>query len=100
MAHRTLLSLGQTGSRASSRPVAQVNPIGTLAEDYKLMKTHSNYSSLETFTEKDADDYTSLIDTFNKAYSTVEQDAGYIQTLNFQDSQLPFRSEARRLEAP
>ena len=58
-----------------------------------MTNTYSNYSSLETFTENGADDYSDLDDTFGNAYSIVEQDAGYILNENLQDRS--FRSGLR-----
>ena len=57
---------------------------------YNLTNTYSNYSSLETFNQDGATDYTELIDDFDNAYSTVEEQAGYILTQNLQD--MSFRS--------
>ena len=57
---------------------------------YNLTNTYSNYSSLETFNQDGATDYTDLIDDFENAYSTVEEQAGYILTQNLQD--MSFRS--------
>ncbi|KAK3170165.1 hypothetical protein OEA41_009551 [Lepraria neglecta] len=45
----------------------------------------SNYSSLETFNQDGANDFTDLINEFETDYSTLEQDAGYILTENLQD---------------
>ena len=88
-----VIELGANWVQGIESPGGPVNPIWTLAEDYHLTNTYSNYSSLETFTEKGADDYTDLIDTFDNAYSIAEQDAGYIQNLNLQDRS--FRSGLR-----
>ena len=57
---------------------------------YNLTNTYSNYSSLETFNQDGATDYTDLIDDYDNAYSTVEEQAGYILTQNLQD--MSFRS--------
>ena len=57
---------------------------------YNLTNTYSNYSSLETFNQDGATDYTGLIDDFDNAYSTVEEQAGYILTQNLED--MSFRS--------
>lgn len=62
------------------------NPIWTLAQLYDLTNTYSNYSSIETFNETGAVDFTNVIDDFqNNAYSILEQDAGYILTNDLQD---------------
>lgn len=60
---------------------------------YNLTNTYSNYSSLETFNQDGATDYTDLIDDYDDAYSTVEEQAGYILTQNLQD--MSFRSALR-----
>ena len=57
---------------------------------YNLSNTYSNYSSLETFNQDGATDFTDLINDFEDAYSTVEEQAGYILTQNLQD--MSFRS--------
>ncbi|KAK4692806.1 polyamine oxidase, partial [Lecanoromycetidae sp. Uapishka_2] len=61
------------------------NPIWTLAQVYNLTNTYSNYSSIKTFNETGAVDYTDLLNDFETDYSTLEQDAGYILTENLQD---------------
>lgn len=62
------------------------NPIWTLAQLYNLTNTYSNYSSIETFNENGATDFTDVIADFeNNAYSTLEEDAGYILINNLQD---------------
>lgn len=61
------------------------NPIWTLAQKYNLTNTYNDYSSLETFTENGAVNYTDLLDDYSDSYSTVEQDAGYILSQNYQD---------------
>ena len=45
----------------------------------------SNYSSLETFKETGAVDYTNLLNDYQTAYSKVEKDAGNILSQNLQD---------------
>lgn len=50
-----------------------------------MLRSYSNYSSIETFNETGAVDYTGLLDEFEDAYSTLEQDAGYILSQNLQD---------------
>ena len=51
-----------------------------------LLNSYSNYSSIQTFTDRGAVDYTDLLDLYEgDIYSTLEQDAGYILTQNLQD---------------
>ncbi|MCJ1309385.1 hypothetical protein MMC25_003044 [Agyrium rufum] len=67
-------------------PGGPENPIWTLAKKYKLVNTYSNYSSIETFDQTGAVDYSDLIDEFEDTpYSIYEQDAGYILSENLQD---------------
>ncbi|KAI9878900.1 MAG: hypothetical protein M1830_010204 [Pleopsidium flavum] len=62
------------------------NPIWTLAQIYNLTNTYSNYSSIQTFNETGAVDFTSLISDYQaNAYSSLEQDAGNILKDNLQD---------------
>lgn len=46
---------------------------------------YSNYSLIKTFNETGAADYKYLLDEFEDAYTTLEQDAGYILTHGLQD---------------
>ncbi|KAL8721307.1 MAG: hypothetical protein Q9225_001967 [Loekoesia sp. 1 TL-2023] len=46
---------------------------------------YSDYDSITTFNETGAVNFTNLLDDFEDAYSTLEQDAGYILTRNLQD---------------
>ena len=48
-------------------------------------KRYSDYSSIQTFNETGATDFTDLLDDFEDSYATFEQDAGYILTQNLQD---------------
>lgn len=50
-----------------------------------IPRSYSNYSSIQTFNETGAVDYTGLLDDFEDAYSTLEQDAGDILSQNLQD---------------
>ena len=61
------------------------NPIWTLAKKWGLENTYSNYSSIQTYDENGIADYAGLLDDYENAYSTVEQDAGTILTQNLQD---------------
>ncbi|KAI4252646.1 MAG: hypothetical protein LQ352_004169 [Teloschistes flavicans] len=55
------------------------------AKKYNLTNTYSDYSALTTFNETGAVNFTGLLDDFEDAYSTLEQDAGDILTQNLQD---------------
>lgn len=92
--------LTNSRSRALERLVAPRIPSGLLyvivsplslfltpeqAQKYHVKNTYSNYSSIATFDETGAHDYTDLIDEFENAYTTLEQDAGTILLENLQD---------------
>ena len=62
------------------------NPIWTFAKEYNITNEYSDYDSIETFNETGAVNYTDLIDDFEDAWSTFEQNAGYILTENLQDT--------------
>ncbi|MCJ1281166.1 hypothetical protein MMC26_000484, partial [Xylographa opegraphella] len=51
----------------------------------KVANSYSDYSSIETFDQSGAVNYTDLLDEFDDAYSVLEQDAGYILSENLQD---------------
>ncbi|OCK75495.1 amine oxidase [Lepidopterella palustris CBS 459.81] len=61
------------------------NPIWTFAKKYNISNEYSNYSSILTYDQTGYNDYASLIDDFGNAYSTMEQNAGYILSENLQD---------------
>ncbi|THU89648.1 hypothetical protein K435DRAFT_969007 [Dendrothele bispora CBS 962.96] len=61
------------------------NPIWTLAKKYNLTNTFSNYSSILTYNETGAVDFTGLLDDFEDAYAVTEQEAGRYLTENLQD---------------
>lgn len=64
------------------------NPIWTLAKKYGLNNTYSNYSSILTYDGAGVANFSDLFKTFEDAYTTVEQDAGYILTNNLQDTSM------------
>ncbi|TAQ83149.1 hypothetical protein B7494_g8527 [Chlorociboria aeruginascens] len=61
------------------------NPIWTLAKKWGLHNTYSNYSSIETFDETGAVDFSANLDTFEDAYAGVEEQAGVILVEDLQD---------------
>lgn len=79
------VELGANWVQGLGSPGGPVNPIWTLAQKYNLSNTYSNYSSILTYNETGYTDYSSLLDDFEDAYSSLEQDAGYILTQNLQD---------------
>ncbi|KAB2579355.1 Polyamine oxidase [Lasiodiplodia theobromae] len=62
------------------------NPIWTMGKKYNVTNTYSNYSSILTYNETGAVDFTYLLDEFEDAYAIAEQNAGYIVTENLQDT--------------
>lgn len=61
------------------------NPIWTFAKEYGIANEYSDYSSITTFNETGAVDFTPLLDEFEEAWTVFEQDAGYLLTENIQD---------------
>ncbi|KAL8698870.1 MAG: hypothetical protein Q9224_001653 [Gallowayella concinna] len=55
------------------------------AKKYNLTNTYSDYDSIATFNETGAVNFTYLLDDYEDAYSTFEQDAGDILVQNLQD---------------
>lgn len=64
------------------------NPIWTFAKEHKIVNKYSDYSSIATFNETGAVDYTPLLDEFEEAWAIFEQDAGYALTENLQDKSM------------
>lgn len=50
-----------------------------------FLDRYNDYTSIETFDETGAVNYTDLLDDFENAYSTYEQNAGYILNDNLLD---------------
>jgi len=61
------------------------NPIWTLAKKYNLTNTFSDYSSILTYDQTGAVNYTDLLDDYEDSYAIVEQNAGTILSENLQD---------------
>jgi polyamine oxidase len=80
-----VIELGANWVQGIQSPSGPTNPIWTLALKYNISNTYSNYSSILTYNASGALDYTSLINDYFTAYSTVEQDAGYLLAENLQD---------------
>lgn len=59
-----------------------------MAKKYGIDNTYSNYSAILTYDKTGATDFTDLLDEYNDAYTTAEQDAGYILTDNLQDTSM------------
>ncbi|KAI9659120.1 MAG: hypothetical protein M1821_002080 [Bathelium mastoideum] len=79
------VELGANWVQGLGSPGGPENPIWTLAKKYNVTNTYSNYSDILTYDETGAVDYTKLLNDFDDAYATLEQDAGYILSRNLQD---------------
>ncbi|MCJ1371145.1 hypothetical protein MMC20_002360 [Loxospora ochrophaea] len=79
------IELGANWVQGLVSPGGPENPIWTLAQLYNVTNTYNDYSLIETFNETGAVNFTYLIDDYEDAYSTLEQDAGYILSENLQD---------------
>ena len=80
-----VVELGANWVQGLVSPGGPENPIWYLAQKWGLENTFSNYSSILTYDESGLNDYSSLLDDYGNAYSTVEQDAGEILVQNLQD---------------
>lgn len=60
--------------------------LGLTFEKLLTRHSYSNYSSIQTFTDMGSHDYSSLLNDFSNAYSTFEQNVGYILTSNLLDT--------------
>jgi polyamine oxidase len=61
------------------------NPVYTFSKQVNLSSPNSDSSSLMTFDETGANDFTSIIDEFEEHYVVSEQNAGRILSENLQD---------------
>lgn len=61
------------------------NPIWTLAKKYNLTNTYSDYSSILTYDQTGAVNYTYLLDDYEDSYAILEQDAGDILVQDLED---------------
>jgi len=59
--------------------------VETLVFSSDLSSKFSDYSSIQTFNESGATNFTALISDYQTAYSILEQDAGHILKENLQD---------------
>jgi polyamine oxidase len=79
------VELGANWVQGLGTPGGPENPIWTLAKKYNLTNTYSDYSSILTYNENGALNYSYLLDDFENAYSLVEEDAGMILSQDYQD---------------
>ena len=61
------------------------NPVWTFAKQVNLTAPNSDSSSMATYNETGAVDYTNIIDEFDEYWTIFEQNAGTILTENLQD---------------
>ncbi|KAF1936938.1 polyamine oxidase [Clathrospora elynae] len=61
------------------------NPVWTFSKQVNLSAPNSDYTSIATYNETGAVDYTDLYDEFNRYYNIAEQNAGTILSQNLQD---------------
>ncbi|EPE27798.1 FAD/NAD(P)-binding protein [Glarea lozoyensis ATCC 20868] len=80
-----VVELGANWVQGLVSPEGPENPIWTLAKKWGLENTYSNYSMIQTYDQHGAADFAGLLDDYETAYATVEQDAGTILTDNLQD---------------
>jgi polyamine oxidase len=81
-----VVELGANWVQGLGSPGGPENPIWTLAKKYNITNTYSNYSSILTYDETGANDYTDLLDQFDELYDPATQDAGRMLTDNLQDT--------------
>ena len=72
------VELGANWVQGLGSPKGSENPIWVLAQKYNLASTYSNLSSLVTYDHNGPNDYTNLLEEYDKAYSIVEEEAGLI----------------------
>lgn len=82
------VELGANWVQGLGTPGGPENPIWTLAKKHAVQNTYSDYDSILTFDEEGAADFGPLFDEMDAAYTTAEQDAGYVLTENLQDSSM------------
>ncbi|KAF2875777.1 hypothetical protein BDV95DRAFT_484850 [Massariosphaeria phaeospora] len=83
-----VIELGANWVQGLGTETRPENPIWTFAKEYQIANTYSDYSSITTYNETGAVNYTYLLDEFDEAWTIFEQDAGYILTDNLQDKSL------------
>ncbi|KAH8690275.1 putative flavin-containing polyamine oxidase [Talaromyces proteolyticus] len=79
------VEIGANWIQGLGTPGGPQNPIWLLAQKYGVNNTYSNYSSILTYDETGFNDYSSLFNDYQNAYSTMEQLAGTVLKENLQD---------------
>lgn len=67
------------------RPETHENPIWTLAKEFNLSTTYSNYSNVSTYNDHGFRDYSHLQGEWDAAYEIASQRAGAMLKDNLQD---------------
>lgn len=79
------VELGANWIQGLGSPGGPENPIWTLGKKYNISNTYSNYSSILTYDETGANDFSSVLDTWEETYSVAEANAGTALSENLQD---------------
>jgi polyamine oxidase len=80
-----ILELGANWIQGIGSPGGPENPIYTFAKQVNLTNTYSNFSSILTYDQTGANDFSDLLDAYEERYAVAEQNAGTILTQNLQD---------------
>lgn len=79
------IELGANWIQGLGSPGGPENPIWTLGKKYNISNTYSNYSSILTYDEAGANDYSSVLDSWEETYAVAEANAGIALSGNLQD---------------
>lgn len=79
------IELGANWIQGLGSPGGPENPIWTLGKKYNISNTYSNYSSILTYDETGANDYSSVLDSWAEKYSVAEENAGTALSESLQD---------------
>lgn len=79
------VELGANWVQGLGSPHGPENPIWVLAQKYNLTTAYSNLSSILTYDHNGLNDYASLLEEYDHAYSAVEKEAGSMLSQGYQD---------------
>ncbi|KAE8152320.1 hypothetical protein BDV25DRAFT_138010 [Aspergillus avenaceus] len=80
-----VVEMGANWVQGLGNPGGPENPIWTLAKEFGLQTTYSNYSNVSTYNEHGYKDYSHLLDQFDEAYDIASPAAGQLLVDNLQD---------------
>ncbi|KOC10810.1 polyamine oxidase [Aspergillus flavus AF70] len=80
-----VVEMGANWVQGLGNPGGPENPIWTLAKEFGLQTTYSNYSNVSTYNQDGYKDYSHLLDECDEAYDIANQAAGKILVENLQD---------------